>query len=30
MTPENIVNAYINSDMHKNNLLEIVDAKKDK
>lgn len=30
MTPENIVNAYMNSDTHKDNLLEIADAKKGK
>ena len=29
-TPESIVNAYMNSDMHKKNLAEIVEAKKDK
>lgn len=27
LTPESIVNAYINSDMHKNNLMEIEDSK---
>lgn len=27
LTPESIVNAYINSDAHKNNLLEIAEAK---
>ena len=29
-TPDSIVNAYINSDMHKKNLAEIAEAKKDK
>lgn len=29
-TPDSIVNAYMNSDMHKKNLVEIVEAKKDK
>lgn len=28
LTPESIVNAYINSDMHKNNLAEIEEARK--
>ena len=28
LTPESLVNAYINSDMHKNNLEEIVESKK--
>lgn len=30
LTPESIINAYINSDVHKNNLSEIADAKSDK
>lgn len=30
LTPESIVNAYMNSDMHKKNLAEIEEAKKDK
>ena len=30
LTPENIVNAYINSDVHKNNLKEIAKSKKSK
>lgn len=29
-TPENIVNAYLNSDVHKNNVVEIAEAKKNK
>ena len=29
-TPDNIVNAYINSDTHKNNLVEVKEAKKTK
>lgn len=29
-TPDSIVNAYMNSDVHKKNLAEIVEAKKDK
>lgn len=29
-TPDSIVNAYMNSDIHKNNLAEIAEAKKDK
>ena len=30
LTPENVVNAYINSDMHKKNLEEIAESKKNK
>lgn len=30
LTPENIMNAYINSDMHKKNLAEITEAKKNR
>ena len=30
LTPESIVNAYINSDVHKNNLVEIKESKKKK
>ena len=30
LTPESIVNAYINSDLHQNNLKEITESKKDK
>lgn len=30
LTPESIVNAYMNSDMHKKNLVEIAEAKKNK
>lgn len=29
LTPDSIVNAYMNSDMHKKNLVEIAEAKKD-
>ena len=30
LTPESVVNAYINSDMHKNNLEEIAESKVEK